>query len=92
MARGGKRAGAGRKSSPESKVRTEAALRALTSGLTPLDIMLEAMRKAYESGGAKEAMPFAIAAAPYMHPKLANIDAKTTATATIVIEGALAKT
>lgn len=76
MARGGKREGSGRKKGEETKIRSEAALKALTSGLTPLDIMLGGMRSAYEAGGYLAAMPFAIAAAPFVHPRLANIEAK----------------
>lgn len=38
--------------------------------------MLEAMREAYEEGGASAAMPYAKEAAPYLHPKLSSVDAK----------------
>lgn len=74
--RGGARPGAGRKKGEATKKREEIAIQALESGKTPLDIMLEAMRIAYDEGGAKAAMPFAKDAAPYVHPKLANIEAK----------------
>lgn len=77
-ARGGARKGAGRpktKDTPEGKLRQELAIRALTEGKTPLEVILEAMRVAYEEGGAKAAVPFAKEAAPYMHPRLASVDA-----------------
>lgn len=78
MAHGGARAGAGRKkgTTPEVKLRKDIALKALADGTTPLEVMLEAMRLAYDEGGPKAAMPFAKECAPYVHPKLANIEAK----------------
>lgn len=78
MARGGVRSGAGRKKTadtPEGQLRRELAIKALKEGTTPLEVMLEAMREAYEEGGAKAAMPFAKEAAPYLHPKLTSVDA-----------------
>jgi hypothetical protein len=78
MPRGGKRAGAGRprtKDTPAGKLNAELVLRALKEGTTPLDVMLEAMKEAYEEGGALKAMPYAKEAAPYMHPKLTSVDA-----------------
>lgn len=78
MARGGSRKGAGRKKTadtPEGQLRRELAIKALKEGTTPLEVMLEAMKAAYEEGGAKAAMPFAKEAAPYIHPKLTSVDA-----------------
>lgn len=80
MARGGKREGAGRKAGKVAKKTTlrklvvERAVEAL-GGKTPLDVMLEAMKHEYERGGAVAAVEHAKAAAPYVHPRLANIDA-----------------
>lgn len=77
MGRGGSRKGAGRKKTadtPEGKLRRELAIKALKEGTTPLEVMLEAMKAAYEEGGAKAAMPFAKEAAPYIHPKLAAVE------------------
>jgi len=77
--RGGKRKGAGRPKSadtPIGKLRQELTMRALKEGTTPLEVMLEAMREAYEQGGAAAAMPYAKEAAPYLHPKLSSVDAK----------------
>lgn len=81
MARGGRRPGAGRKKgtgkpTKATELRREVALQALESGRTPLDVMLEAMREAYSKGGALMAMAYAKEVAPYVHPKLASIDAK----------------
>ncbi|MEC9266722.1 MAG: hypothetical protein VX464_11735 [Pseudomonadota bacterium] len=89
MARGGKRPGAGRpkgSTNPVTEKRKEAAERALEDGVTPLEVMLDNMRwaheKAAESDDSTEALKgyraaaceWAKAAAPYVHPKLANID------------------
>lgn len=79
MARGGRREGAGRKKSadtPEGKLRRELAVRALTEGKTPLEVMLQAMREAYDQGGASAAFLYAKECAPFMHPKLSAVDAK----------------
>lgn len=95
MSHGGKRPGSGRRKGSTNKAtekRREVAQKALEQGTTPLEIILEAMRVAYESGGPIAAVPFAKEAAPYVHPKLANIEAKTQTVANIVIEGPLAKT
>lgn len=79
MSRGGKRPGAGRKArkdTPAGKLQEEIKLQALKEGTTPLEVMLEGMREAYKTGGAKAAMPYAKEAAPYLHPKLASVEAK----------------
>lgn len=78
MPRGGVRQGAGRRKgswSAKTKLRMELELKALTSGAAPLDVMLEAMREAYAQGGAIAAFPLALIAAPYMHPRLARMEA-----------------
>lgn len=41
---------------------------------TPLDVLVEAMREAYEVGGAMFAASYAKEAAPYIHAKIANIE------------------
>lgn len=82
MPRGGRRPGAGRKPgsvTPATRRRQEVALQALKEGTTPLEVLLEAMRSAYEKGGAMAAAPFAKEAAPYVHPKLSAIEAKVDA-------------
>lgn len=72
--RGGKRVGAGRKAGASNKRTKEAVAKAAELGLSPLDVMLEAMKEAYENGGAKAAFPFAKDAAPYLHAKLSATD------------------
>lgn len=82
MARGGKRSGAGRKKGSKApktvtreKLTSEIALKALAANVTPLEVMIEAMHDAYKAGGAMVAAPFAKECAPYVHPKLSNIEA-----------------
>lgn len=72
MARGGKRDGAGRPSGAVTKRSREAAEKAASEGLTPLEFMLNVLRD--------EEQPFdsrcwaAEKAAPYVHAKLANVE------------------
>lgn len=47
---------------------------AAASGITPLEVMLEAMNSFRESGDMEKAAGFAKDAAPYIHPKLAAIE------------------
>lgn len=78
MARGGARSGSGRKKTadtPEGRLRRELAMRVLKEGTTPLEVMLEAMREAYEEGGAAGAFLYAKECAPFIHPKLSAVDA-----------------
>jgi hypothetical protein len=77
VARGGKRPGAGRPKGSKGKktlARGDVARKALAQGVTPLDVLLEAMRDAYEVGGAMAAAVYAKEAAPYVHPKLSSIE------------------
>jgi hypothetical protein len=81
MARGGKRPGAGRPKgtvSPATQRRREIADQALAEGMSPLEIMLKAMRDALGADGQNyaAAFPFAKEAAPYMHAKLASTEVK----------------
>lgn len=80
MTHGGLRLGAGRKKGSPNKItqkRMDIAAAALeAAGPTPLCILLQAMREAYEQDGAIAAAPFAEKAAPYVHPRLAAVDAK----------------
>lgn len=76
--RGGVRAGAGRKAGSATKRTREIADNAAAEGLTPLEYMLEVMRRESDHEDpkvqvAREAMRFeaAKAAAPYIHPRLA---------------------
>ena len=79
--RGGARKGAGRKPGSATKRTREIADKAAESGLTPLEYMLEVMRRPSDHEDekiqlAREAMRFeaAKAAAPYVHPRLAAIE------------------
>jgi len=86
MARGGKRAGAGRKEDSTTVANREVAKAAHASGKkTPLEVMLEAMHYAMEQVDKttnvlekkifyEAAHAHAKDAAPYMHAKLANVE------------------
>src|SRR3954464_12942662 len=75
MARGGKRAGAGRKpTSPNIRSR-EAAEKAFERGdKMPMDVMLDMMNGRIPFD--KDLLAIAQAAAPYLHPRLSAIEAK----------------
>lgn len=82
MARGGARKGAGRKPGAITRATREIAEKGL-DGLTPLDFMLGVMRdENLEMGPRFEA---AKAAAPYVHAKLANVDANLNVDGTLNI-------
>ena len=71
MARGGARAGAGRKLGQASRMNEKAREKAAQGGLMPLDYLLSIMRdKELEI---KDRFAAAAAAAPYVHAKLANV-------------------
>lgn len=77
MPKGGKRPGAGRKKGSVTKAtiyRQEMQARAVADGISPLDVMITAMRRAWESGDVKEAVSHAEKAAPYVHNRLAAVD------------------
>jgi hypothetical protein len=67
--------GAGRKPGAITKRTRAIAEKAAEAGITPLEVMLQAMRSAYESQGAAAAVQYAIAAAPYMHARLQAVAA-----------------
>jgi hypothetical protein len=74
--RGGKRIGAGRKrgtkdSKPRLSAARKVALAAAEAGLVPLDYMLEIMRD--PNADPNERLKAAIAAAPYIHPRLSAV-------------------
>lgn len=73
MAKGIKTGGGSRKGRP-NRATAEKAAAIAASGLTPLDYMLQVMRE-----GESEAVRLdaAKSAAPYVHPKLQPVDAKT---------------
>jgi len=77
--RGGARTGAGRKKGSVTKataIRQEMIAKAVAEGITPLDVMLGAMREAWEKGDKQAAANFAKDAAPYLHPRLASVEHK----------------
>lgn len=77
MARGGNRPGAGRRAgtkTAKTKRRIEFAEEAAKNGVTPLEVMLSAMRQAYQAKNMKEAAGFAKDAAPYVHPRLNAVE------------------
>lgn len=73
MARGGPRQGAGRKAGSATRKTREVANRAAEEGITPLEFMLNIMRD--EQAPRAERLDMAKAAAPYVHARLASIEA-----------------
>jgi hypothetical protein len=72
MARGGSRAGAGRKAGAPNKATAQQREAIAASGLTPLDYMLSIMRD--EENPKDMRLDAANKAAPFVHPKLAAIE------------------
>lgn len=71
MAHGGARPGAGRKKGSATTKTRAIADRAVADGITPLEVMLAAMRHHFSESRLDAAAAIAKDAAPYMHPKLA---------------------
>lgn len=69
---GGKREGAGRKPGSPNKATAAREAEVKASGLTPLDFMLNMLRD--EDAKPADRMWAAEKAAPYVHPKLANVE------------------
>lgn len=95
MARGGARPGAGRKVGTGKEksitaVRKAVAEQVIQGDITPLEVMVSAMRAAHEQGDARSAAFYANMAAPYVHPRLsavqANVDANVKGQLKIVSE------
>ena len=84
MPRGGRRPGAGRKPGiPSQKTinRLKIAEQGAAAGITPLEVMLNNMRRLYDEGRAEawtQACRIAADAAPYVHPRLSAIEQKAT--------------
>jgi hypothetical protein len=75
--RGGNRPGAGRPQGSKNQRTAEIARTAVVAGITPIEVMLGAMRGLWEVGtpeAKREAATIAKDAAPYIHPRLASID------------------
>lgn len=77
---GGSRSGAGRKRGAASKKTREVADKAIAKGITPLEVMLSAMRQAYQANNLKDAAGYAKDAAPYIHPRLSSVAMQANAT------------
>lgn len=76
MAHGGKRQGAGRKKGSATKRTREIADQAINDGMSPLEVMLTAMRRHAEAENWDDAASIAKDAAPYIHPRLAAVEHK----------------
>lgn len=71
---GGRRPGAGRKKGALTQKTQDIARDAIERGLiTPLEVLLEAMRHYHEAGDRKSAAAIAKDAAPYVHPRLSAV-------------------
>lgn len=67
---GGARGGAGRPRGSKSAKTLAIADRAAAEGITPLEVILKAMRHHLDAGNLDRAAEFAKDAAPYVHPRL----------------------
>jgi hypothetical protein len=78
MPRGGARPGAGRRSKVVREKQTAAIVEVLTNQdeMTPLQVMIHAMRLHVKNEQWKDAVAIAKEAAPYVHPKLASVEQK----------------
>jgi len=74
MARGGKRLGAGRKKKQSAKTNLELRKQiAMGKGILPLEYLLNIMRRTDGKTTPERRFAAAVAAAPYLHPKLQAI-------------------
>jgi hypothetical protein len=69
MASGGRRPGAGRPKGSVTKKTQDIAAQALADGVSPLEVMLIAMRRSFDQGDFAGAAAFAKDAAPFCHPR-----------------------
>ena len=76
LTHGGRRAGAGRTLGAATKKTRAIADQAAAEGITPLEVMLNAMRAALLDGDLPFAVSIARDAAPYCHPRLSAITVK----------------
>lgn len=70
---GGKRTGAGRKTGSTNKKSRAVAVAAAALGITPVEVMLEIMRRAHAAGDADTALEAASKVAVYIHPRLSAV-------------------
>lgn len=73
MGHGGPRKGAGRKRGALTRKTREIAEKAVATGITPLEVMMLAMRAHVKAKRLDQAAAIAKDAAPYMHPRLAAV-------------------
>jgi hypothetical protein len=76
VSRGGARPGAGRKKGSVTKateLRQEMLARAAAEGISPLEVMMQAMREAWAANDHEKAVEYAVSAAPYVHPRLSAV-------------------
>ena len=71
---GGARAGAGRKAGSLTAKTRDIANKCAELGLTPLEVMVDAMIKYHQEGDVENAVRVAKDAAPYIHPKLSSVE------------------
>jgi hypothetical protein len=71
--RGGKRAGAGRKKGSATKKTRKVADAVAEGGITPLEVMIDAMRRLHKARRYTAAAGVAQHAAPYVHPRLSAV-------------------
>jgi hypothetical protein len=83
VAHGGAREGAGRKRGAAARLDAEARAKAM-EGLTPLDYMLGILRD--EENEAAVRMDAAKAAAPYVHARLASVEANVEGKLGVTVE------
>ena len=76
MPSGGKRPGAGRKQGAATRKTRAIADRMTEAGVTPLEVMLRAMREHYGQERWDEAAAIAKDCAPYLHPRLSSVEHK----------------
>src|ERR1700726_3641242 len=83
MNHGGKRSGAGRPKGAKSAKTLEIARKAIESGLTPLEFMMDILRDVNQPKQLR--FEAAKSAAPYIHPRLAHIESKNETAVTNVV-------
>jgi hypothetical protein len=71
---GGARPGAGRKPGSLNSRTRAIAEKCIAEGTTPLEVLIAAMTEAYQAKDYESACKYAKDAAPYIHPRLANVE------------------
>ncbi len=73
MAHGGRRPNSGRKKGSATLKTRAVADKAAAEGITPLEVILEAMRVHHAAKRLDDAAKLASMAAPYIHPRLTSV-------------------